>query len=194
MVFAGRKALRNQKIRLNEDVMKTILYMLTISLLLPLTGCPALFGKSDYDSHTQARVEFKQSDDSRLVAQSQSIERMATSPTKTDEGAAYQKAFGMMAIGMLKNQEYGERAPMTIIEGTVEVAKIAVPITVNAASNTAIAREGLKAAGNVEIGQGATVTDSLNKPSATSIGSGAVATVQPYEVRPEVVEPVVVTP
>lgn len=167
---------------------------LAVSLLIPLTGCTALFGKSDYDSHTKARVEFKQSDDSRLVAQSQSIERMATSPTHTAEGAAYQKALGMMAIGMLKPQEYGERAPMTIIEGTVEVAKIAAPITVNAASNTAIAREGLKAAGNVEIGENATVSGSLNRPSATSIGDGATANMQPYDVRPEVVQPVVVTP
>ena len=171
--------------------MRTII---ALAIMVALSGCTALFGKSDYDSHTKARVEFKMSDDSRLVAQSQSIERMATSPTETAEGAAYQKALGMMAIGMLKNQEYGERAPMTIIEGTVEVAKIAVPITVNAASHTAIAREGLRAAGSVEIGQGATVSGSLNRPSATSIGDGATATMQPYEVHPEVVEPVVVQP
>lgn len=158
-----------------------------VSLVMLLSGC-GVIGQSDYERHAQARVEFKQSDDSRIKTQTTAIIGLASKPSASAEAEAYKNALATLSISMLKNQEYGERAPMTAIEGAVEVAKQVIPIGVNAISNTAIAREGIRSAGNVDIGQGATVTNSLNKPNATSVGSGAVATVQPYEVRPEVVE------
>jgi len=47
-------------------------------------------------------------------------------------------------------------------------------------------------AGTNTFGDYAQVDGSFNAPKATSIGEGTIATVQPYDVRPEVVQPAVV--
>jgi hypothetical protein len=174
---------------------KILKMVLVVSLMIPLSGCSLLGGNSDYDSHVRGRVEFKQSDDTRIAAQAQAIADMATSRTETAEGAAFQKALGMITIALLKNQEYSEKAPMTMTEGVVRVAEVAVPFAAIGYSTVQLGREISRAAGDVSIGAGSTVSGSFNKPSAVSIGEGsALASPGVEVVKPEVVNPVIVEP
>ena len=165
--------------------------LLILVALVVLTGC-SLLGQSDYSSHTLARVEFKQSDDARLAAQSQAIADMAARQSGSQEAAAYKAALGMLAIAMLKNQDYSEAPPVTWSQVGGKVVD-AVPFIAGMGGAYLIAKEGIRAAGNVSIGENSTVSGSFNQPVATNLGDGA-ATVQPYDVRPEVVQPVIVEP
>ena len=168
--------------------MRTIIVM---ALAVMLSGC-SLLGQSDYNSHTRARVEFKQSDDARLSAQSQAIADMAAKSSGSQEAAAYKAALGMVAIAMLKNQDYSEAPPMTWTQVGGKVVD-AVPFVAGMGGMYLLGKEAIREAGNVSIGADSTVSGSFNKPTATNLGEGA-ATVQPYEVRPEVVQPVIVEP
>lgn len=163
-------------------------------LLLPimavaLSGC--VFTGSDYDSHVRGRVEFKQSDDSRIASQAASIADMAAKDSGSAEAAAYKNALAMLSISMLRNQDYGEAPPMTWTQVVRKVVDT-IPFVAGMGGAYLIAKEGIRAAGNVTIGEGSTVSGSLNKPTATSVGESTTATVQPYDVRPEVVNPVIV--
>jgi hypothetical protein len=171
------------------QILFTVMFLFLVSMS---SGC-GLMGNSDFDSHTKSRIAFKDSDDQRIAAQSESIERIASTPTQTAEGAAYQKAIGMFAISTLKSQEYNEAAPMTATQASVEIVKAAVPVIGMTYSTVSIAKEGLKRAGNVSVESGATVTSSLNDTTSTSLGSGA-ATTTGTAVPPEpiIVEPFIV--
>jgi len=81
---------------------------------------------------------------------------------------------------------------MTMTQAGVEVVKVVAPIVTMGYSNVRIATEGLKRAGTVSIGDGATVTSSLNDTQSINLGSG-VATTTGTAV-PTVVDPVVVEP
>jgi len=174
--------------------MKLIFTAMFFVLVSMSSGC-ALFGNSDYDSHTKARIAFKDSDDSRIAAQAEAIQAIASSKAQTAEGAAFQKALGMFSIALLKNQEYNEAAPMTTNQAMLEGAKVVVPFFAMGYSSVRIATEGLKRAGTVSIGDGATVTSSLNDTQAISLGSGAATTTGtavPTVVDPVIVEPMVI--
>jgi len=157
-----------------------------------VSGC-GLLGNSDYDSHTKARIAFKDSDDSRIAAQAEAIERIASTQARTAEGAAFQKALGMFSIALLKNQEYAEAAPMTTNQAMLEGAKAVVPFMAIGYSTVRIATEGLKRAGTVMIGDGATVTSSLNDTQSINLGSGVATTTGTAEpAEPIIVEPFIV--
>jgi hypothetical protein len=167
--------------------------LLIVSLLIPLSGCTLLGGASDYDSHVRGRVEFKQSDDTRMAAQSQAIADLAAKDSANAEAAAYKNALAMVAIGMLRNQEYGEKAPMSITEGVVEVVKGVAPYGAITYTTVTLGREIARAAGAVSIGDNATISGSFNKPTANSFGDGMATAAPGVEVvKPEIVQPVVI--
>jgi len=166
--------------------------LLLIIVPLFLSGC-GLLGNSDYDSHTKSRIAFKDSDDQRIAAQSEAIAAIASSSTQTAEGAAFQKALGMFSIALLKNQEYAEVAPMTTNQAMLDGAKAVVPFLAIGYSTVRIATEGLKRAGTVMIGDGATVTSSLNDTQSINLGSGVATTTGTAEpAEPIIVEPFIV--
>jgi len=96
---------------------------------------------SDYDSHTKARVAFKDSDTERITAQSNGLSQLAAirpeDSTKTE-----QYLFAVIIaekISDLVTQEYNEDAPMTttelvdslggkIVDGTVIVGGISLAV------------------------------------------------------------------
>jgi len=169
--------------------MKLLFAAMFLFLVSMSSGC-SLLGNSDFESHTKSRIAFKDSDDSRIAAQAEAIERIASTQAQTAEGAAFQKALGMFSIALLKNQEYSEAAPMTTNQALLEGTKAVVPFFAMGYSNVRIATEGLKRAGTVSIGDGATVTSSLNDTQSINLGSG-VATTTGTAV-PTVVDPVIV--
>jgi len=168
------------------QIVFTVMFLFLVSMS---SGC-GLMGNSDFDSHTKSRIAFKDSDDQRITAQAEAIASIASSSTQTAEGAAFQKALGMFSIALLKNQEYSEAAPMTTNQALLEGTKAVVPFFAMGYSNVRIATEGLKRAGTVSIGDGATVTSSLNDTQSINLGSG-VATTTGTAV-PTVVDPVIV--
>lgn len=172
--------------------MKTVIL---IAACLMLSGC-GLLGSSNFGKHTDARVQFKQSDDTRISKQAEAIAEIATSPAQTSEGAAYQKAIGMFTIGLIRSQEYNEAPPMTEEQAIVEGVKVVAPFATMGISNTIIATKAIKAAGDVTIGAGSNVHGSLNNTTATALGSTATATAtgtaEPTVVDPVIVEPVIV--
>jgi hypothetical protein len=172
--------------------MQKVFSLVMVSLLVVLPGCTSLMGPSDYDSHTKARVEFKKSDDTRMVAQSNAIATLANKGSESKEAEAYKNALAMISVALLKNQDYNEQAPMTWTQVGAKVVD-AVPFVAGVGGMYLLGKEGIRAAGNVTIGENSPVSGSFNKHQSTSFGEGQ-ATIQPYEVRPEVVQPVVVEP
>lgn len=166
---------------------------LAVMLVLPLAGCSALFGPGDYDQYSEALQAHSDAESRRIVAQSSAIADAAAVQTSTPTERALLATIAMMQIERLQPVPLGIAKPTTGMDVMAKVVDV-VPFVSSTAGLVYLGTKAVQSAGNVEIGQGATVTDSLNKPSATSIGSGAVATVQPYEVRPEVVQPEVVQP
>jgi hypothetical protein len=185
------------KLQSTKEVNMKLLFVTALLFLVSMSSGCGLLGNSDYDSHTKARVAFKDSDDQRIAAQAEAIAAIAATPTKTEEGAGFQKAIGMFAISTLQPQEYNEAAPMTATQAGVEIVKVAAPIMTMGYSNVRIATEGLKRAGTVMIGDGATVTSSLNDTQSINLGSGVATTTGtavPTVVDPVIVEPVIVQP
>jgi len=156
--------------------MKLLFTVMFLFLVSMSSGCSSILGNSDFESHTKSRIAFKDSDDSRIAAQAEAIERIASTQAQTAEGAAFQKALGMFSIALLKNQEYAEAAPLTTNQAMLEGAKAVVPFFAMGYSNVRIATEGLKRAGTVSIGDGATVTSSLNDTQSINLGSGVATT------------------
>jgi len=173
--------------------MKLLFTAMFLFLVSMSSGCSTILGNSDFDAHTKSRIAFKDSDDQRIAAQSEAIAAIASSTTQTAEGAAFQKALGMFSIALLKNQEYAEAAPVTTNQAMLEGAKAVVPFMAIGYSTVRIATEGLKRAGTVMIGDGATVTSSLNDTQSINLGSGVATTTGTAEpAEPIIVEPFIV--
>lgn len=171
--------------------MKRIISVVPLILALLLTGCSAIFGEGDYGQYSKALQTHSNAEGTRIAAQANAIADSAKVPTSTPTERALLATIAMMQIERLQPIPLGITKPTTGMDVMGKVVDV-VPFVSSTAGLVYLGTKAVQSAGNVEIGQGATVTDSLNKHAATSIG--AVATVQPYEVRPEVVEPVVVTP
>jgi hypothetical protein len=167
--------------------MKTL--VLAVSLLA-LTGCSALFGTGDYGQYSEALQSHSDAESRRIVAQSSAIAEAAAVPTSTPTERALLATIAMMQIERLQPTPLGITKPTTGMDVMGKVVDV-VPFVSSTAGLTYLGVKATQAAGNVEIGENATVSGSLNRPSATSIGDGATANMQPYEVRPEVVNPVI---
>lgn len=167
--------------------------IIALALLLPLSGCTALFGPGDYQQYSQALQTHSETESARIQAQSGAIASAAIVPTATPTERALLATIAMMQIERLAPTQLGIVKPTTgmdVLGKTVDT----IPFIAGVGGMYLLGKEGIRAAGNVEIGSGATVSGSLNRPSAVSVGDGANAAVQPYEVMPEVVQPVVVAP
>lgn len=164
---------------------------LAVSLLIPLTGCTALFGTGDYGQYSEALQSHSDAESRRIVAQSSAIAEAAAVPTSTPTERALLATIAMMQIERLQPLPLGIAKPTTGMDVAAKIVDV-VPFIASTTGLVYLGTKAVQAAGNVEIGSGANVNDSLNRPTATSIGDGATATMQPYEVRPEVVNPVIV--
>lgn len=167
--------------------------IIALALLLPLSGCTALFGPGDYQQYSQALQTHSETESARIQAQSGAIASAAIVPTATPTERALLATIAMMQIERLQPTPLGIVKPTTgmdVLGKTVDT----IPFLAGMGGMYALGREGIRAAGNVEIGENANVSGSLNKPVSTSVGSSNTATVQPYEVRPEVVEPTIIQP
>ena len=165
--------------------------IIALALLLPLSGCTALFGPGDYTEYSQALQTHSETESARIQAQSGAIASAAIVPTATPTERALLATIAMMQIERLRPEPLGIAKPTTGMDVMVKAVDT-VPFLAGMGGMYLLGKEGIRAAGNVEIGENATVSGSLNKPSAVSVGDGNTSTVQPYEVRPEIVEPVVV--
>lgn len=170
--------------------MRTII---ALAIMVALSGCTALFGPGDYSEYSLALQSHSDAESRRIVAQSSAIAEAAAVPTSTPTERALLATIAMMQIERLQPLPLGIAKPTTGMDVMGKVVDV-VPFVSSTAGLTYLGVKATQAAGNVEIGEGATVSGSLNRPSATSIGDGATTTMQPYAVRPEVVEPVVVQP
>lgn len=162
-----------------------------VSLLIPLSGCSAILGTGDYGQYSSALQTHSNAEGTRIAAQAGAIAEAAKVPTSTPTERALLATIAMMQIERLQPVPLGIAKPTTGMDVLGKVVDV-VPFVSSTAGLTYLGVKATQAAGNVEIGQGATVSGSLNRPTATSLGEGTVATVQPYEVRPEVVEPVII--
>jgi len=164
--------------------------IMVLCLLLAMSGC-GLMGKGNYESHTGARIAFKESDTQRIAAQSEAIRSIAAQPAQTSEAAAFKQALAMMSISQIRPDEYKEAPPLTwegvVLEGVKQAPLGAAIWAVNS-----VAKAGIAAAGNTTIGDNATVTDSFIRNESHATGSDTVSSITPKTVDPVVVEPFVV--
>lgn len=87
---------------------------------------------SDYDSHTDSRVNFKAEDTKKVKGQADALARVAGAiPEELPEST---KALLLddiaEAIAALESQDYGELPPMTWVEGIAKISKTLVDGTV----------------------------------------------------------------
>lgn len=163
--------------------------LLAAMLVLPLAGCSALFGTGDYETYSTALQTHSDAESRRIVAQSLAIAEAAAVQTSTPTERALLATIAMMQIERLQPTPLGMEKPTTGMDVMAKVVDV-VPFVSSTAGLVYLGTKAVQSAGNVEIGQGATVSGSLNRPSATSIGDGATANMQPYEVKQP--EPVVI--
>jgi hypothetical protein len=168
--------------------MQKILKMaLVVSLMIPLSGCSAIFGTGDYGQYSEALQTHSDAESTRIQAQADAIAEASRVPSSTPTERALLATIAMMQIERLQPIPLGIVKPTTGMDVLGKVVDV-VPFVSSTAGLTYLGIRATQAAGNVEIGQNATVSGSLNRPTATSLGEGTVATVQPYDVRPEVVQ------
>ena len=170
--------------------MRTII---ALAIMVALSGCTALFGPGDYSEYSLALQAHSDAESRRIVAQSSAIAEAAAVPTSTPTERALLATIAMMQIERLQPIPLGIAKPTTGMDVAAKIVDV-VPFVASTTGIVYLGTKAVQAAGNVEIGSGATVTGSLNRPTATSIGDGATATMQPYDVRPEVVQLEVVQP
>lgn len=173
---------------------KVFSLVLVVGLVAALSGCSALFGEGDYKSYSEALKTHSEKEASRIQSQADAIADASNIATATQTERALLATIAMMQIERLQPVPLGIAKPTTGMD--VAMAGVnQIPFVVGMGAMWQLGKAGIQAAGNVSIGQGASVSGSLNKPTAVNIGGGnGTVTASPTveTVRPEIVEPVIV--
>jgi len=170
-------------------MIRTILSLIAV---LMLSGCgvmESVTGKSDYQHYAQALSEHSGNEATRITNQSQAIVDLASESVKksqTPAEAALQSAFATLALGQL------HPVPLQIVKPTTGMDVLNsgvqhIPFVASTFGMLRLGEAGIAAAGNVTVGDNATISDSFVNNENHATGSQATATLQPKEVRPEVV-------
>jgi len=171
-------------------MIRTILSL--IAVLMTLSGCgimESVTGKSDYQHYAQALSDHSESESARITGQSQAIVDLASESVKksqTPAEAALQAAFATLALGQL------HPVPLQIVKPTTGMDVLNsgvqhIPFVASTYGMVRLGEAGIAKAGSVAFGDDATVSDSFMNNENHATGSQATATLQPKEVRPEVV-------
>lgn len=175
--------------------LKNFVSMLLLAVVVfCLSGCASdggFMSGGDYATYSSTMTAHSQSEASRITAQSAAIQSTAmAAQTATPTESAMLSIIAMMQIERLTPVPLVIAKPTT---GYDVLAKLVdqVPIVSTGAFMYRLGKVGIENAGQISVGQGANVTDSLNRPSVTTLGSNS-STTYTGTAPAQVVNPVVV--
>jgi hypothetical protein len=176
--------------------MKTFVSMLLLALVVFfLSGCASdggFMSGDDYAKYSGAHVSYAQSESTRIAAQSAAIQASAAGAvTSSPTEATLIAVIAMMQIERLSP------VPLTLAKPTTGydvLGKLVdhVPIVAGMAGMYSLGKVGIENAGKITIGEGATVSDALNRPTISPLGSNNT-TNYTGTAPAQVVDPLVVT-
>lgn len=169
-------------------MIRAILIMFTALLL---AGCAGF--DSDYDKYADTTENHSTQESARIVGQSNAIASAASSAiTSTPTESTLLAVIAMMQIQQLQPVPLGMEKPTTWAEVGNTVAGH-IPFVATVGGMYKLGEAGIKAAGNIAIGDGSTVSNSLNKPEVHATGSDNIVNYSGTS-DPTVVDPVIVEP
>ena len=150
--------------------------LLALSVLIFLGGCTGL-QFNDYEKYTEALSDHSTAESERIMEQSQSIADIA-SGTETDtkmEGVLL-SVIAMQQISLLNPIGLDIEKPTTGYD-VLRAGVNHIPFVSSTIGMYKLGEAGIKAAGDIAIGEGSTITDSLNDTEVHSTGENTTATV-----------------
>ena len=169
--------------------MKTFLALIVVCLVPTASGCS--FVQSDYDQYANTMAAHSTAEQVRISAQSQAIaDTVMTARTSTQTESTLLAVIGMMQIERLQPVPLGMTKPTTWADvGNTAVGHI--PFVAATGFMYRLGKIGIENAGQIAIGDGSTVTDSLNRPEIHATGSDNGVQ---YSGTAPAAEPVIVQP
>jgi len=170
-----------------------------ISVLTVLSGCAGgegFFQGGDYAMYVQGHTDHGAAEATRISAQSAAIANAAAMARPSTQTEA-------VLLSVIAMQQIERLAPVPLVlakptTGYDVLDKLVghVPIVATVAGMWQLGKLGIENAGQVTVEGGATVTDSLNRPAVSTIGTNNATTytgTSPAQVvEPMIVEPMIV--
>ncbi|PID76819.1 MAG: hypothetical protein CSB24_04635 [Deltaproteobacteria bacterium] len=151
-----------------------ILALILVGLTVPGCGGRNTFF-NDYEKYTEAVSEHSRSEARRIAAQSSSIAAAAlTAEAGTEMEQALLSVIAMMQIASLEPARLDLQKPTTGFDVLQQTAGY-IPFVSQTLGMYKLGQAGIKAAGNITIGEGVRMDDSLNDIEVHATGEGNAA-------------------